>query len=121
MYNKKMDEELDCGIRVAFKMFGGKWKLCIIDAINRGIARPNEIHKSIVNSTLRVIEMQLAELLFFGVIDKCTDEDIYPKKTEYRLTSLGKSILPILNEIDKWGTVHSEFVIERQSELLESE
>lgn len=120
MYNRKMDEELDCGVRVAFKIFGGKWKLCIIDAINRGIVRPNEIHKSMPGATLRVIEIQLAELLFFGVVEKSA-EDVYPKKSEYRLTPLGESILPLLFQIDQWGTTHSAFVIERQSELQDEE
>ena len=116
-----MEEELDCGIRVAFKIFGGKWKLCIIDAIYRGIVRPVEIYKSIPNATLRVIEMQLAELLFFGVVERCVDEDVYPKKSEYKLTPLGESILPLLNQIDNWGSIHSEFVKERQNELQDSE
>lgn len=118
MYTRKIEEDLDCGIRVAFKIFGGKWKLCIIDSINKGIVRPAEIHKSIPNSTLRVIEMQLAELLYFGIVDKCA-ENIYPKKSEYELTSFGKSLLPILTQIDKWGTAHAEFVKERQQELQE--
>jgi DNA-binding HxlR family transcriptional regulator len=112
MYEKKIEEELDCGIRVAFKIFGGKWKLCIIDAINRGIVRPAEIYKSIPKATLRVIEMQLAELLFYQVVERCA-EDIYPKKSEYRLTPLGESILPMLSQIDKWGTAHAGFIKER--------
>lgn len=114
MYAKKSPEDLYCGIRVAFKVFGGKWKLCIIDAIDQGIDRPSDIHRSISNATLRVVEMQLAELLSFGVVEKCAEEDIYPKRSKYALTPLGKSILPLLRQIDKWGTIHSEFVRERQ-------
>ncbi len=120
MYTKKNEDDLSCGIRVAMKIFGGKWKLCILEAINNGITRPVEIHKSIPGSTLRVLEMQLAELLHFGVLDKFA-EDAYPKKSEYKLTTLGKSILPILSQIDKWGTANSEFVRERQEELEESQ
>ncbi|WP_257657749.1 winged helix-turn-helix transcriptional regulator [Parapedobacter lycopersici] len=119
MYKRKMEEDLDCGIRVALKLFGGKWKLCIIDAINKGIVRPVEIHKSISNSTLRVIEMQLAELLHFGLVDKCA-EDVYPKKTAYQLTELGESMLHILAQIDHWGNEHSDYVKEKQ-QLLEEE
>jgi DNA-binding HxlR family transcriptional regulator len=120
MYTKKIEVDLNCGIRVAMKIFGGKWKLCILDAIKNGTVRPSEIHKSIPGSTLRVIEMQLAELLFFGVIEKCA-KDVYPRKSEYEITPLGNSILPILSQIDKWGTTHSAFVKERQNELEESE
>lgn len=115
MYNRKTEEELDCGIRVAFKIFGGKWKLCIIDAINSGIIRPAEIHKSIAGATLRVIEIQLAELLFFGVIEKYAS-GTYPKKSEYKLTALGKTILPLLSQIDQWGTAHAAFVQQRQDQ-----
>lgn len=114
MYSRKTEEELDCGIRVAFKIFGGKWKLCIIDAISKGIIRPVEIHKSIKIATLRVIEIQLAELLYFGVVEKCA-EDTYPRRSEYKLTPFGETILPLLSQIDKWGTIHSAFVKERQN------
>lgn len=116
MYERKMEEDLDCGIRVALKVFGGKWKLCIIDSIKRGIMRPAEIHKSISGSTLRVIEMQLADLYFFGVVDRDT-EDIYPKKTEYRLTELGRSLLPLLSGIENWGNAHAPHVKEKAEEL----
>lgn len=113
MYNKKIEEDLDCGIRVAMKIFGGKWKLCILDAINKGIVRPADINKSIPEASLRVIEIQLAELLHFEAVDKCS-EDVYPKKSEYRLTALGRTILPLLSQIDEWGRNNSEFVKKKQ-------
>lgn len=109
MYQHKIEEDLDCGIRVAFKVFGGKWKLCIIDAINRGITRPHEIHKEIGEAPLRVIEIQLAELLQHRIIEKCAYE-VFPKKTEYHLTELGRTVLPILTQIDRWGTENSTLV-----------
>lgn len=106
MYIRKMEEDLECGIRIAFKVFGGKWKLCIINAITNGVSRPHEIHKAIKDAPLRVIEMQLAELLNHGVVERFA-ADVYPKRTEYRLTELGKSILPVLSQIDRWGTAHA--------------
>lgn len=120
MYTKKIKENLDCGILVAAKVFGGKWKLCVLDAINRGVVRPADICRYIDEASSRVIEMQLAELLFFGVIEK-RSEDSYPKKTEYKLTVLGESILPLLAQMDSWGTAHSEFIKERQKELEENQ
>jgi DNA-binding HxlR family transcriptional regulator len=120
MYNKKIEENLDCGIRVASKVFGGKWKCCILDAISRGINRPADINRYIDEASARVIEMQLSELLFYGVVEKCS-EDVYPKKSEYKLTALGESILPVLAIMDEWGLQHSEFIKERQRELQDSE
>jgi len=114
MYERKIKEDLDCGIRVALKIFGGKWKLCIIDAINRGIRRPADIHKCIPGSTLRVIEMQLAELFQFGVVTRKA-ACVYPKKTSYHLTPFGKSLLPLLTRINDWGNEHAPFVKARAS------
>jgi len=119
MYSRKTDEDLSCGLRVAFKIFGGKWNLCIIDAIRQGITRPAEIHKWISSPPRRVIEIQLAELLFFGVVERQA-EDTYPRKTEYRLTALGESILPLLDQLDKWGTEHKYFVMEKQNSLVQA-
>ena len=117
MYERKIDEDLDCGIRVASKVFGGKWKFCIVDAIDRGINRPADICRYINEASARVIEMQLAELLFYGAVEKCS-ENAYPKKTEYKLTMLGESIRPVLALMDKWGLQNSQFIKERQRELL---
>jgi DNA-binding HxlR family transcriptional regulator len=116
MYTNKIEEDLNCGIRVALKVFGGKWKCCILDAISRGIARPADIGRYIPEASLRVIEMQLSELLFFAAVEKVT-EDAYPKNSRYSLTPLGQSILPVLSHIEQWGMAHSEFVKERQLEL----
>lgn len=120
MYDRKTEENLDCGIYVAAKVFGGKWKCCILDAISRGIVRPVDIYNYIPDVSKRVIEMQLAELLFYGVIARHA-EDTYPKKTEYRLTEVGKSSLPILALMEQWGLANSDAMKERLSELQNSD
>lgn len=120
MYTKKIKEDLDCGIRIANKVFGGKWKCCILDAINRGINRPADISRYIEEASTRVVEMQLSELLFYGVIEKYS-ENVYPKKTVYKLTPLGESTLPILVVMDHWGLQNSEFVKNCQRELQDSQ
>jgi DNA-binding HxlR family transcriptional regulator len=109
MYERKIEENLDCGIYLASKVFGGKWKCCILDAINRGVSRPVDICNYIPDASKRVIEMQLAELLFYGIIEKIS-EDVYPKKSEYNLSALGESILPILSQMEEWGVKNKEYV-----------
>jgi DNA-binding HxlR family transcriptional regulator len=120
MYTRKIEEDPDCGIYLAMRVLGGKWKCCILDAISRGISRPSDIARYIAEASTRVIEMQLAELLFYGLVDKYA-EDVYPKRTEYRLTSLGETLLPILSRIDQWGLEHAQVIKERMSELEEDE
>jgi DNA-binding HxlR family transcriptional regulator len=109
MYSKKKPEDLDCGVEVAMIVFAGKWKPCIIDSINRGHHRPSEIHRVLTSASPRVLNIQLKELVDYKVVRK----KIYPglpPRVEYYLTDLGKSILPIILMIDKWGQENKESV-----------
>jgi DNA-binding HxlR family transcriptional regulator len=102
MYKRKTTEDLDCGITVSMKIFGAKWKPCLIDAISRGISRPSDLHRSLAPATPRVLDMQLSELERHGVVVKEIQAG-FPLRTDYRLTPLGRSILPIIARLDIWG------------------
>lgn len=116
MYERKIKEDLDCGITVAMKIFGAKWKPCIIDAINRGFQRPSEIHRALGTSA-RVIEMQLSELADFGVVEKEIFPG-FPLCVKYSLTALGESTLSIIGALDNWGTIHKDLIKEMHEKQL---
>jgi DNA-binding HxlR family transcriptional regulator len=109
MYERKIQEDLDCGIIVAMKVFGAKWKPCIIDAISRGAKRPSELHREITTTSARVIDMQLSELVTYGVLSKKVGAG-FPLCVEYSLTPMGESILPILAHLNVWGLKNKEVV-----------
>lgn len=115
MYERKIPEDLDCGITVAMKVFGGKWKPCIIDAINRGYRRPSEMHKQIP-ATPRVIDMQLRELEEHGVLSKTVYPGL-PLKVEYYLTEIGYSIIPIIESLDRWGFANRHVMTEKEKHV----
>ncbi|MBC9795957.1 winged helix-turn-helix transcriptional regulator [Sinomicrobium weinanense] len=111
MYERKIPEDLECGVTITAKVLGGKWKPCIIDSIRRGIQRPSELHQDITEASPRVINMQLRELLDHGIIDK----KIYPGlplKVEYNLTPVGEGILFIIDAMDKWGEENRDHVLQ---------
>src|SRR5687768_14324202 len=70
MYQKKIPELLDCGLAVAVKVIGGKWKAWIIDCIRRGVKRPSAIHREMHEVNPRIINLHLKELEEFGIIYK---------------------------------------------------
>jgi DNA-binding HxlR family transcriptional regulator len=112
MYEKKIPENLDCGISVCMKVVGGKWKAWIIESINDGIRRPSEIHRQMEpeGASLRVITMHLKELEDLGVLYK----KIYPGtplKVEYYLTEVGMSTLPLINAMSQWGKEKKAYLI----------
>ncbi len=116
MYERKIKEDLDCGFYIAMKMFGAKWKPCIIDAIGKGIKRPSELHRAITSTSPRVIDMQLSELTDFGVVTKKVRQG-FPLYVEYSLTNLGKSILPILSQMDEWGVKNKKNIKEKYATI----
>lgn len=109
MYYRKIKEDLDCGIVLASKVFGGKWKPCIIDAINKGHKRPTELHKIIAGAPKRVIDLQLRELVATGVLKRVRGNG-FPLCTHYELTDSGKSIMPIIEAMDQWGNQHKNLI-----------
>lgn len=120
MYERKIPEDLDCGIILTMKVLGGKWQPCIIDAIDRGMRRPSELHRYLTTSSGRVINMQLRELEQYGIIYKKIYNGL-PLKVEYYLTALGESILPIISAIDNWGIVNREEIKKRSLPTQENQ
>lgn len=119
MYEKKISENLDCGVNVANKIVGGKWRACIIDAISRGIRRPSGLQREIPEAPARVIQMHLRELETLQVIRKEASGG-FPLKAEYFLTGFGASVLPLIAVMDQWGNQHKEFVKEMAASMMET-
>ncbi len=102
MYERKIPIDYECGLGVAMEVIGSKWKFCLLDEISKGIKRPRDLAIAINGISKRVMQQQLKELEFHGVIGKTVFTQI-PLKVEYHLTESGKSILPLISAIDQWG------------------
>lgn len=102
MYKKKIPFEIDCGVKIAMEIFGGKWKSCIILELSKKVMRPSELHKQFTEASPRVIDRQLRELEFYGIVEKKIYAKL-PPHSEYKLTDVGESLLPIIYEVEKWG------------------
>lgn len=108
MYEHKIPPiDLDCGVTMTLHVIGGKWKPYLINCITKGYHQPKEFQRTIAGATKRVLVKQLGELEAAGVVRKVT-YDTVPMKTEYFLTELGESLVPIIRLIDKWGLDHKD-------------
>ena len=65
MYRKKIPFDIDCGVKIAMEVIGGKWKSCIIQELDKGPKRPSELHRYFDDASPRVINQQLKELRNF--------------------------------------------------------
>lgn len=115
MYEKKIPEMLDCGLAVAIKVVGGKWKAWIIDCIKRDIKRPSAIHREMHEVSPRIINLHLKELEDYGIIYKKVYAEI-PPRVEYWFTEVGESVLPVVETLEKWGTENKEYILRNNPE-----
>lgn len=105
MYKRKNPLDLSCGIRITMGVIGSKWKPCIIDSLRDSPKRPSQIHREIPEAISRVINQNLRELEEHGIVEKKIFHEL-PPHSEYSLTDLGRSLLPVIDQLDEWGEYH---------------
>jgi DNA-binding HxlR family transcriptional regulator len=100
MDNKDKQESKMC--QSLFKMFGDRWSLRIIDALRDGELRFKEIQTALdINSatlSARLRKLESAKLL------NRKEETIDKLSVSYKLTNLGKELLPIYDGMMKFGS-----------------
>lgn len=84
------------------EVFGGKWKSCILIELAKRTMRPSELHREFTDASPRVIDQQLKELEFHGMIEKTIYPEL-PPRSEYAITEVGKTLLPLIEQIEQWG------------------
>ena len=107
-YQKKIPVDLDCPLRLTMSLIESKWKSCIIDELREGKPlRPSDIHKRLPEAAPRVLDIQLKEMVADGLIEKNIFPEL-PPRSEYKITELGLSLLPIIDSMLKWGEEHMD-------------
>lgn len=87
-------------------IIGGKWKLNILFWLwRKKIMRYGELKKSLNGITHKMLSTQLDELESDGLIVRHEYPQV-PPKVEYFLSERGKSLMPALHELCKWGKIH---------------
>ncbi|WP_262250416.1 winged helix-turn-helix transcriptional regulator [Parapedobacter soli] len=98
--------ELICPIEHSVKLLGGKWKLTIIHVlVVNDVVRFKELERMIIGITPKMLSMQLKSLEADGLVERKVYATV-PPTVEYKLTKVGKSIKPMMNELEKWGLYH---------------
>lgn len=101
----KQKIETDCPVAATLLLIGGKWKPIIMYCLRSETRRFGEIGARIPAISRKVLAEQLKELEQDNLITRKHFKEI-PPRVEYSLTELGKSMAPVLFEIEKWGLEH---------------
>ncbi|MCE5173310.1 helix-turn-helix transcriptional regulator [Paenibacillus profundus] len=84
-------------------IIGGKWKMKIMYQLAfEEVMRYGELKRRIPGITHKVLSSQLSEMERSGILKREEYQQI-PPKVEYSLLPRGKTLMPILEEMCKWG------------------
>lgn len=98
----KCPSVFNCPVEATLDLIGGKYKALILWHLIDNTLRFNEIGKLIPQATPKMLTQQLRELEADNLIIR-TVYPVVPPKVEYSLSNFGKSIIPILDTMCKWG------------------
>ena len=84
-------------------LIGGKWKAVVLYHLQDGAKRFGELHAHLVFATEAVLSRQLKELERDGLVSRTQYGTKPPLKTEYALTELGRTAIPVLQAVTAWG------------------
>lgn len=105
-YEKKIPVDLDCPLRLTMSLIESKWKSCILDELRSSDGmRPCEIHRRLPEAAPRVLDIQLKQMVEDGLVEKTIYPEL-PPRSEYRISDVGASLLPIIDAMLKWGEEH---------------
>lgn len=96
-----------CALDVTMELVGGKWKAIVLWYLRKDKKRFSELRKLIPGITEKMLSMQLRQLERDGFVSRKVHAEV-PPRVEYALTPHGRTLLPLLEEIAKWGRMMGE-------------
>ena len=95
-------QEFHCAMDITMSFIGGKWKTVVLWYLRKDKKRFSELRRLIPNITEKMLSLQLKELEHDGIVGRKVYAEV-PPRVEYYLTDFGKTLVPMLEEIAKWG------------------
>lgn len=91
-----------CPVETTVRLIGGKYKPVILWHLKDKTLRFGELQRLVPTATPKMLTQQLRELESDHLIVR-TVYPVVPPKTEYSLTDLGKTVIPVLDAMCTWG------------------
>ena len=100
-----------CPVATTVQLIGSKWKLLIIRNLTQRPWRFNELKKDLDGISQKVLTDSLRSMEADGIVNRRVYPEV-PPRVEYALSPLGKSMEPILDAIEQWGTAYQKMMNE---------
>ncbi|MBC8082620.1 MAG: helix-turn-helix transcriptional regulator [Hymenobacter sp.] len=97
-----------CPITAALDVLGGKWKVFVLARLAEyPLLRFGELHRLIPKVSQKMLTQQLRELEEAGLVARRIYAEV-PPRVEYRLTTHGQTLQPVLRALRDWGDLHRQ-------------
>lgn len=97
----------NCPVEYTASIIGNKWKIIILRDLLEGTKRYNELTRSVVGISSKVLTENLRDLERDGIILR----EVYPvvpPKVEYSLTEKGKELKGVLDLMKEFGLKYKD-------------
>ena len=91
-----------CPAEATLAVISGSWKVPILFHLASQTKRFSELRRDLAGISQKVLTQQLRELERDGVVTRKVYAQV-PPKVEYSLTSTGRSLMPVVKVMCRWG------------------
>jgi len=91
-----------CPVCLTAEIICGKWTLLLVRDLAEGCSRFSELERSLAGISPRTLSLRLRALEEAGIVERQTYAEV-PPRVEYALTSKGKALLPIIDDMRSYG------------------
>lgn len=97
----------ECPVEYTASILSNKWKCLILRDLLTGTKRFNELNKSIIGISAKVLTENLRELENDGIVNRKTYA-VVPPKVEYSLSLKGEELKPIIDLMKDFGNKYKD-------------
>jgi DNA-binding HxlR family transcriptional regulator len=102
-----IETNLTCPVNRAIAALADKWKILIILTLQERTIRYGELLRALDGIAPKVMARQLRSLEKDGLVQRTAYAEV-PPRVEYSLTRAGRTLLPVLNDLQRWVIENAE-------------
>jgi DNA-binding HxlR family transcriptional regulator len=96
-----------CPVETTLRLIGNKWEVLVLRDLMPGTKRFGELKQSIGGISQKVLTSKLREMEADGLVERHVFAEV-PPRVEYSLTPLGRTLKPVLDAMEQWGTAYKK-------------
>ena len=93
----------NCPVCRTAEVVCGKWTLLLIRDLADGSSRFCELERSLEGISPRTLSLRLRALEAEGIVERCTYPEV-PPRVEYALTEKGQALVPLIDDMRRYGS-----------------